>query len=156
MKIVHRVTVEQMRSHWTDIASDLMFTCGIEYPSTEAVAAKYLEAALGRALWLLDDENNVIGHAVLVIKDGVADCGIAVSKNNRRQGLGTLLVLAAEHRARTEGAHTIVGINVNKMNAASLGLVKKNGWEVDESDPHQMDRGCCNVRKQLAPLTNEP
>ena len=150
MKIVHRVTVEQMRAHWTDIASDLMFTCGIEYPSTEAVAQKYLEAALGRALWLLDEGGNVIGHAVLVIKDGVADAGIAISKANRRQGLGTLLLLAAEHRARSEGAHTITGVNVNKLNAASLGLVQRNGWVVDESDPAQMERGTCNVSKRLA------
>lgn len=114
------------------------------------MAQKYLEAALGRALWLLDEGGNVIGHAVLVIKDGIADAGIAISKANRRQGLGTLLLLAAEHRARSEGAHTIAGYNVNKLNAASLGLVQRNGWVVDESDLAQMERGTCNVSKRLA------
>lgn len=85
------------------------------------------------AVFVAEDNGDIVGRLSLS-RDAhpasrhVADLGLMVARNHRRQGIGLSLMHAAEEWARRAGVRKLE-LHVFPHNAAAIGLYEKLGYE---------------------------
>ena len=102
-------------------------------PSDERRYLKAIRRHPDAAVFVAEDNGDVVGR-LSVSRDAhpasghVADLGLMVARNHRRQGIGLALMQAAEEWARRAGVRKLE-LHVFPHNVAAIGLYEKLGYE---------------------------
>jgi ribosomal protein S18 acetylase RimI-like enzyme len=108
-------------------------------------------------LVVCEADTGVIGYALILFRDGSALArlySIALAPSAIGRGMGELLLVAAEEKARERGA-AFMRLEVNEINAPALALYRKAGYrEFGRRSDYYADGGhALRFEKRLAPRT---
>lgn len=123
---------------WVDSEETLVQFAGtlFAYPLTNEQLIDYL-ADLNRFVYkVLDEENNTIGHAEIIIKkDRIARfCRIIIgNKNNRGKGIGQLVIAELLNISFNRFHAESATLNVYDWNIEAIKCYKKSGFTINKN-----------------------
>lgn len=89
-----------------------------------------LESSLSKYIVALDNENNVVGFAgIIILPDDTEITNIVVKKSNRKQGIGKLLLEELINMSVKENK-PIISLEVNEKNMPAISLYQAFNFEV--------------------------